>query len=101
MLRIIFGIFKHSFIGMDKHSGYSDTYSESVYKSHILSEYGFYNQNIYKGRTQKWQLASSTSLKWMDYNFMPAIGIYNSEQRQLTDKGGYISGSTEPAEKIH
>ncbi|WP_088556382.1 CFA/I pilus usher protein CfaC [Escherichia coli] len=78
-------------LGWTSTLGYSDTYSESVYKSHILSEYGFYNQNIYKGRTQRWQLTSSTSLKWMDYNFMPAIGIYNSEQRQLTDKGGYIS----------
>lgn len=70
---------------------YSDTYSESVYRYDSLSDDDFLYPYRYKGRTQRWQLTASSVVKWMDYNIMPTIGIYNSKQEQWTDKGGYLS----------
>ncbi len=70
---------------------YSDTYSESVYRYDSLSDYAPYYLYRYKGRTKRWQLTASSAVRWMDYNIMPTIGIYNSEQEQWTDKGGYLS----------
>lgn len=70
---------------------YSDTYSESVYRYDAISEYDPYYYYSYKGRTKRWQLTASTVVRWMDYNIMPTIGLYNSEQKKWTDKGGYLS----------
>ncbi len=70
---------------------YSDTYSESVYKYTAITEHDPYYLYRYKGRTKRWQFTASNVVKWMDYNIMPTIGIYNSEQKKWTDKGGYLS----------
>lgn len=70
---------------------YNDTYSESVYRYESLSEYDPYYLYRYKGRTKRWQLTASSVVRWMDYNIMPTIGIYNSKQEEWTDKGGYLS----------
>lgn len=70
---------------------YSDTYSESAYRYDSLSEYAPYYLYRYKGRTKRWQLTASSVVRWMDYNIMPTIGIYNRKQGQWTDQGGYLS----------
>lgn len=70
---------------------YSDTYNESVNRYDAVSEYDYYNYYKYKGRTKRWQFTASTTLRWMDYNIIPSIGVYNSEQSHWTDKGGYAS----------
>lgn len=75
--------------GWNSTLAYSNTYSTSVYRYDAVSEYVPYF--YYKGRTKRWQLTASTVVRWGDYNIMPTIGVYNSEQKQWADKGGYLS----------